>query len=624
MDNRHFSTFEFDPSVPELRRRGRPVHLQEMPLRVLEVLLEQPGQLVHRETFFSRLWPNDDSGILDDNLNTAVRKLRLALDDSAHHPQFVETVPKRGYRFISPVTGSEDTPSPHENQLFQAAKSAHGRTLPARVLLLAGLILAITVSAFYMNDSVRKAPSEAQAQTLVVLPFINAGGDPADEYFSDGLAEELMDRLSHPEGLRVVSRTSAFALKGLDIDAREIGRLLGVDALVEGSVRRDEDRLRVSVRLVDAGSGYQLWSETYERHMHDVFAIQEDISITIARALQGHLSGAVENQVLARPITDPVAYDLYLQGRFHWHRRTGEGLRMAADYFEQAVERAPDYVPGWVGLGDAYAVLGFYDYLAPADAFPRAQDSAQQALELDPDNAAALATLGYVALYYDWNLDLAESRFRQAIAANPSYSKAHQWYANLLTADGRFDEAEREMRRAQELDPLSLIANAALGWVRYHAGQHEAALTQFRLTLDLDPDFELAYLWSGWALEALDRHDEALPMLRNAVTRSDGSGISIASLARLHALRGERADAEQLLQTLIDSNAYVPSYEIAKAWLALGQTDQAMEWLHQAVEERSHSIVFLDVDPQLATLREDGDFRHLRMQIWPGTDSDAP
>ncbi|MEX2125683.1 MAG: tetratricopeptide repeat protein [Woeseia sp.] len=625
-----FSVFELDPSVPELRRQGRRVHLQGMPLRVLEMLLERPNELVRRETFFARLWPDDHSGILDDNLNTAVRKLRLALDDSAHHPRFIETVPKRGYRFVAAISAPEvialpdvetdDGPIAADPAPPKSARRTHAMVVVPLVLVAIVTIVA-TIFVPGLRDDEREdqgfAASTGGLSTLAVLPFVNASGNPADEYFSDGLTEELMDRLSRTAELSVVSRTSVFALKGAEIDAREIGRMLGVEALVEGSVRRDGDSLRISVHLVDSRDGYQLWSETYDRRMTDVFEVQEDIALSIAETLQGRLLGPAETEALAVPVTDPVAYDLYLQGRFYWHRRTGDGLRTAVEHFENAVRRAPNYAPAWVGLADAYAVLGFYDYLAPSQAFPRATETALRALELDPDNAAAEATLGYAALYYDWDLEQAEARFRRAIELDPGYSKAHQWYANLLTAAGRFDEAEQEMRRAQQLDPLSLIASAALGWVRYHAGRHEEALDQLGLTLALDPDFELAYLWSGWAREALGDYDEALRMLQEAAARSGGSGISTAALARIHALRGERAEATRLLDELQQSDAYVPSYEIAKAYFALEQPQEAREWLQRAFEQRSHSLVFLRVDPQLSAMQDDAAFLLLAARVQP-------
>ncbi len=610
-----FSVFEFDAAVPELRRNGRRVHLQEMPLRVLEMLLEHPNELVTREALFARLWPHDHSGILDDNLNTAVRKLRLALTDSAHHPRFIETVPKRGYRFLAQVDREQATnvEDPRAVAARQSSESPRGLRGGMGVKIIAPIVLAsfaiIALVLLRPGESHEPTvPSSADTNTVAVLPFVNASGTTNDEYFSDGLTEELIARLSRSGAVRVVSRTSTFAIKGKELGAQEIGRLLGAESLVEGAVRRSGEHLRINVRLINARDGYPVWSNDYERRIDDVLQVQEEIALSISNALTGGVLSAARNAAPESALADPLAYDAYLKGRFYWHRRTHDGLHAAVEHFERAVALAPDYARAWAGLADAYAVLGFYDYLAPTQAFPKAQEAAQRALALDPNNASAEGTLGYVALYYEWNLADAEARFLRSIALDPSYSKSHQWYGNLLTAAGRFEEAEREMRRAQQLEPLSLIASAALGWVFYHAGRYEEALDQYELTLALDADFELAYLWSGWALESLGRYDEANQMLQEAVARSGGNGISTASLARLQALRGERDEARRTLAQLVESTGYVPAYEIAKAWFALDDIEQANEWLQKAHEQRSHSLVFLRVDPQLSKHQQDAGF----------------
>jgi DNA-binding winged helix-turn-helix (wHTH) protein/tetratricopeptide (TPR) repeat protein len=501
-----FSVFELDPGVPELRRSGRRVHLQEMPLRVLQMVLEHPHELVPREAFFARLWPNDKTGILDDNLNTAVRKLRLALNDSAHHPRFIETVPKRGYRFIGPLIENPATP---------------GLEVPAPLAVL------------------QADPTPPIQPVVPHVPILVA--QPAKR--------RLYIFIAAPMILALVAL--GFALRNYE----------SLPPALMGQ------------RIVEGGA------------------------------------------TSATPVADTVAYDHYLKGRFHWHRRTQEGLRTAATHFEAAVAHAPMYAPAWAGLADAYAVLGFYDFLPPTEAFPKAQEAARRALELDPKNASAEATMGYVALYYQWNIAKAETRFRRAIALEPNNTKAHQWYGNLLTAAGRFEEAEREMRHAQQLEPLSMIASAARGWALYHAGRHEDALEQYRITLTLDPNFELAYLWSGWALEALGRYDDALSMLEDAAKRSGGSGICLASLARVRALRGERTQAEHILMQLQSSKDYVPAYEISKAWFALGASAAAEEWLQRAFEQRSHSLVFLRVDPQLAKHRQEPAFKRIAARV---------
>jgi tetratricopeptide (TPR) repeat protein len=351
--------------------------------------------------------------------------------------------------------------------------------------------------------------------------------------------------------------------------------------------------------------------------MNDVFEVQDDIALSVANTLVGHLLEPADADELSVSAIDPLAYDAYLKGRYLWHRRTEKGARAAVEHFERAVARAPAYAPAWTGLADAYAVLGFYDFLPPAEAFPRAREAAHRALEADPGNASAVATLGYVALYYDWDLDEAETRFLESIGRDPGDSKSHQWYGNMLAAAGRLDEAIREMRSAQQLDPLSLIASAALGWAYYHAGHHDEALAQYRLTLELDPDFELAYLWSAWAFEALGDYDAALEMCNEVVSRSGQGAASVASLARLHAVRGERDEAERLLARLTDSDAYVPAYEIAKVWFALGDEAKAQQWLQRALDDRSHSLVFLRIDPQLRAQQEDASFVLLANQVKP-------
>jgi TolB-like protein/Tfp pilus assembly protein PilF len=447
-----------------------------------------------------------------------------------------------------------------------------------------------------------------------VLPFADLSPRGDHEYFSDGITEELINSLAQVEGLRVAARTSAFAFKNRQVDVREVGEKLGVATVLEGSVRKAGNRLRITAQLINVADGYHIWSKTYEREMEDVFGIQEEISRAIVESLKGKLAGAEDMAAIEQAVVEPAAYDLYLKGRYAWHRRTEEGIRSAISHFQQAAEMVPDYARAHAGLADAYAVLGFYDYLPPREAFPKAQAAAERALELDPSLAAPHSTLGYVALYYHWDWPRAEQEFQRSIELDPSYSTAHQWYANFLTAMGRFDEAEREMRRAQELDPLSLIASAALGWVFYFAGDYERALEQCRQTLELDADYAVALLWSGKALEEMNRVDEAIERYRRAITLTNNSTIYVAALARAQAIAGERGQAEELLRQIEargQSGGYIPSYEIAKAYLALGEQEEALAWLEKAYDQRSHSMAFLKVDRDLTPLHANPRFREL-------------
>jgi TolB-like protein/DNA-binding SARP family transcriptional activator/Flp pilus assembly protein TadD len=512
---------------------------------------------------------------------------------------------------ISPVPARPSRGAPGDPEIRGADPARKPWRMVAGVL---ATVLILVAGAAYFG---RPEPAAVRGgvRDIVVLPFVDLGPAGEHDYFADGITEELIAVLSRVEGLRVVGRTSAFAFRDQALGARQIGEVLGVGAILEGSVRMFDDRLRLTARLVDVETGYQLWGETYDRRMEDVLRIQDEIGRSIAATLQRRLVQESPSPG-SIPQVDPDAYNLYLQGRFFWHRRTGADLRRAAHVLEAAVSRAPDYAQAHVGLGDAYAVLGFYDFLPPSEAFPRAREAALRALELDPSLAAAHATLGYVALYHEWDWERAEDEFRRAIRLAPSYSTAHQWYANFLTARGRFPEAESAMLRAQELDPLSLIANAALGWVHYYAGDYDRSIAQCLRTLELDSRFGLAYLWMGQALERTGRLDEGIAAIERAVELDDGSALSRAALARILALRGSPDQTRAILADLERTDtAYVPSYEIARVHEALGDTERALDWLERAFHERSHSMVFLEVDPALAALRPHPRFRSLTARV---------
>ena len=513
------------------------------------------------------------------------------------------------------VTPARSTPTPDTNIAQPVAPALPGRGArkrwlrPLPVALLLAVLLVAVLAIVRRRDEGGALPRDA---SIVVLPFADQSPTRDQEYIADGITEELMVNLANVPGMKVVGRTTAFAFKGQSPDARELGKRLNVNAILSGSVRVADDRLRVTAQLMDAESGFELWAETYDRARTDVIGIQEEIARSIVARLRGQAEPRAPN-VATSSTDDPEAYNLYLRGRYEWHKRTEQGMRAAADYFARATLRAPQYARAYAGLGDTHAVLGFYDYLPPRNAFPLAKIAAQRALQLDSTLAEAHATLGYVALYYEWQWAQAEHEFERSLELNPRYSTAHQWYANYLTAMGRFDEAVRAMRNAMDIDPLSLIANAALGWVLYYSGDYPAALRQLDQTLQLNPEFELAHLWRGLALLELERHAEALQSLTRAVELSRGSAISTAMLARACALAGEPARARELLAGLESQRAarYAPSYEIAKVYDALGEREEALDWLDRAFEERSHSIAFLLVDPQLRGMRDDPRFRRV-------------
>lgn len=500
--------------------------------------------------------------------------------------------------------GDRGTSSDDERR---ASASADWRPLVAAAVVLLGIA---AVLAFRSSDAAPPPPSATAVQALAVLPFADLSPARDHEYLSDGVAEELSTRLGRIAGLKVAARTSAFAFKGTDTDVAAIGRALHVDALVEGSVRESDGQVRVAVRLVNARDGYQMWAATWTRSGQDVLALQDEIATGVLRALRPDGLGAPPSAP-ARAV-DRQAYDHYLQGRYFWHQRSGESLLRAAAEFDRAVALAPDYAAAHSGLADAYAVLGFYDHLPPHDAFPRAKAAARRALDLDDQLAQAHASLGYVALYYDWQWPVAERELARAIELNPNYSVGHQWLANYYVARGRFDEAVAAMRRAQETDPLSLIASAALGWIHYYRRDFDAAVEQCRLTIGLSGTLEQAWLWGGQAHEAAGRPADALTMLNQAAALSKRSPIVLAALGRAHALAGEVSAARDIVAELQRGRpGYVPAYELAKLQLALGNRTEALALLERAHAERSHSLVFLAVDPQLDPLRSDPAFRAL-------------
>ncbi|MGH7446963.1 MAG: tetratricopeptide repeat protein, partial [Longimicrobiales bacterium] len=453
------------------------------------------------------------------------------------------------------------TPATVASRSSLPGASRRMRRVAATGAVIALLLLVSGIRMFWSRPSA--AVTATSLQSLSVLPFSDLSPARDQEYFSDGIAEELSTRLARLPGLKVAARTSAFAFKGTDTDVQAIGRALNVDAVLEGSVRQVEGRVRVAVRLVDARAGYQIWADTWDRSGRDVLAMQDEIASGVLRALRpGAITRAVAGSS-ARAV-DLTAYDLYLQGRYFWHQRTRDGLTRAAAAFDRAVALAPGYAEAHSGVADAYAVLGFYDHLPPREAFPRAKAAAERALQIDSQLAEAYASLGYVALYYDWDWTAAERALDRAIELNPSYSIGHQWRANYLVARGRFDEAVTAMRRAQEVDPLSLIASAALGWVHYHRRDFDAAVQQCRRTIELNPNFEQAWLWGGLAHEAAGRYAEALQMLQKAAVLSQRSATVLTALGRAHALSGDVSAARKIVEELRrEHTGYLPAYEMA-------------------------------------------------------------
>jgi len=446
-----------------------------------------------------------------------------------------------------------------------------------------------------------------------VLPFANLSPSPDNEYFADGMTDELINALAKVRGLHVVSRTSCFAFKGRAEDAREIGRRLQVRTVLEGSVRRAGPRLRVSTQLINVADGFLLWSESFDREAEDVFAIQDEIARAIGGALRLRLVRPPHETSVRPPTDDLEAYGLYLKGRHFWNRRTEQDLRLGMQYFEQALGRDPGFALAQAGLADSWALLGFYSATAPSEAFPNAKRAAHEALAREPGLAEAYPSLAYAAMYYDWDWPAAEQAFLRAIELHPGYATAHQWYANFLSVVGRAEESIVEFERALALDPLSALKHAALGWGYYFARRYERGVAECRRGIELEPSNVVAHAWLAMGLEALGRSDEAVTCSEETARLSGRSVSSLGFLGHAYAVAGRTTDARGVLGELLSiaETRYVSPYDIALTRLGIGEPGEAIAWLERGYAQRDHQMAFLKVDPRLDALRGRHDFGRL-------------
>ncbi len=627
-----FGTYEVSLQSGEVRKAGLRIRVQQQPMKLLEMLLEHPGEVVTREELRSRVWPNESFGDFDQALNIAIGKLRSALGDSAENPRFIETLPKRGYRFIAdvsvldadarpkrPESVSGDRPAPEPGHILQGAGLA---VAPKRRLWLTGQV--IVALAFVLSLSIlsvwlfrSRSPAPAGIRSLAVLPLENLSGDASQNYFADGMTDELITDLAQISALRVISRTSVMVYKGARRPLPQIARELNVDAVVEGTVLRSGDQVRITAQLIEASTDKHLWSQSYEGELRDTLALQSRVASAIADQIRINLTPREQAALKNVKVVNPEAYESYLKGRYFWNKRTADGLKAAMAYFKQAIEEDPKYAKAYSGLADTYALLGDWQYavMTPKEAFPKAKAAAIKALELDSTLGEAHNSLAFVLDAFDWDFDSAGKEFRQAIEINPGYATAHHWYAWHLSLLGRFDEAIEEMRKAENLDPLSLIIKADLAEILVIAHSYDESTRQSRKTIEMDPSFALAHNQLAEAYLQKHMYAEAVGELQKAVKLSGDSPTCLANLARAYVAHGKRSEAEKLLSDLKNRSNPSLSYssEIAVIYVALGDRDQAMDWLEKAYEERFNPSVLLR--PGFDPLRSDPRFQNLLRRI---------
>ena len=609
-----FGPFEFDPQTGELRKRGLRIKLQGQPINMLAILLEHPGEVVSREELLKQLWPADTYVDFEHSLNAAIKRLRAALGDSADSPRFVETIPRRGYRFIAPLSQPvEEVSQPPTLE----QKPARGRRSTMAVAGAFVLLAALALSVPAVRNMFRARTNSIPIRSVVVLPLADVSGNADQDCVADEITDALRQHLAGIRALRVISRTSSMHYQGSSKPLPEIARELHVDGVIAGSISRSGDRVRISIELIQGATDSHLWSSSFEGDLKGVSALQNTAAGTIADEIRAVLTPNDRAQLTRVRVYNADAYREYSKGRFLWNKRTEEDIQKAILDFQQAVEKDPTYALAWDGLADCWVSLGWYAYLSPAETFPQAKSALSKALSLDDSLAEAHTSVAFVSMYYDHDWTGAEREFRRAIDLNPNYANGHHWYAEFLSLVGRHEEAIVEAERARELDPLSSIINAWVGSRYFFAHHYDKAMDLYRGAVEMDPKFVPARLVLGQAYEQMGMPQQAIAELETAVRLSGGSAVYLASLAHAHGVAGRRAEAEKLQRDLVklSEQRFVSSYDLALASLGLGETSQALALLERAVEESSPRVAFLGVDPRFERLRSDSRFQHVKAGV---------
>ena len=662
-----FGAFHIDVSERELSLQGRPIPLPPKVFDVLFVLVENAGRIVGKDELMSQVWT--DAFVEDANLTVNISALRKVLSEDAGASPFIETLPKRGYRFVAPVSHHFDENthldeitdvwprlSPRINGLQPSANDIEatenfnvlpklartnvgsgaefskdqqtdvsdsptdGLYISRRFALLVIAVVAIVIAGYFLSrwPAVRSdtAGADSPIDSIAVLPFENGSPDANTEYLSDGITESLIIRLSQLSNLRVMSRSSSFRYKGKEQDTQKVGDDLKVRAVLTGSIKEVGDQLVVIVRLDDAQKNKQIWGEQYVRKFDDVLNVQSEIAQAVSTRLRLKLSGLDEQQLAKRYTSNAEAYQLYLKGNYKWNKHTEEDLWSAIEYFNQAIEKDPNYALAYTGLANSYGVLG-NNYLPPHIAFPKARAYAAKALEIDETLGEAHTSMAAVRLFYDWNWADAETEVKRAQALNPSDAGAYDLYSVYLEVTGHLDEARGETRRALELDPLSLMFSTNIGTDSYYARQYDESIEQLEKTITLDPHYNLAYLWLGQAFEQKKMYAEAIAAFQKGINQGERAPKLLAALGSSYALDGEQDKADKILKEMreVAKRRYISPYLFAIIYNGMGDKEQTFKWLDRAVEDRSVFMIWLKYEPRFDSLREEPRFKELLRRI---------
>lgn len=652
-----FEGFRLDAAEHLLLRDGEPVPLEPKIFETLLVLIRHEGRLVSKEELMRAVWP--DSFVEESNLTRHISVLRKALSRDDGEPTYIETVPKVGYRFVGEVRaplgeradlivqsakvsvvveeevsdeetrGESDRAARQEGEItterepgtaieWKQQSIGNLKRHKLVVLLTLATFTVAVVAAIYLFARGKVSTQQtinAPIDSIAVLPFENAAQDPNAEYLSDGITQSLINRLSLMSKLKVMSSSSVFRYKGKQKETQEVGSELNVRAVLTGGVKQIGDQLVINVSLDDAKDNHHIWGEQYVRTFSDILAVQNEIAQEVAATLRGKLTSADERQLAKRYTDNAEAYQLYLKGNYEWNKHTREDLQKGIAYYNQALEKDPNYALAYFGLAASYGVLG-NNYLPPHEAFPTSRAYAAKALAIDDTLAEAHVATGAVKLFYDWDFAGAEKEFRDAQTLDPNNAETHHLYGDCLEIMGRFDEAKAERKRALELDPLSPSQNVVAGATFYFAGQYDEAIAQLEKTINLVPHYS-PYVWLGQAYEQKKMYERAIATYQKGMAQGERHSQILAALGHAYALEGERGKALKLLDELreMSRQGHVSPYSFAVIYVGLGDKDQAFAWLEKAYQDRSSVLLWLNVEPLFAPLRDDPRFQDLLRRV---------
>lgn len=641
-----FGPYELDVSSSELSKNRRRIRIQRQPLKILALLLERPGQMVTREELRMLLWPDGLYVDFEHGLNRSVNKLRRALLDSANSPRYIETLHSLGYRFIAPVEALKNGHGdPGRSVVGTAGSKPLAETIKDRVpvaagipstvnlevlskagqrsrtvfLSIAAIVLLVATGAVVRQRLYLRPVAESSRTLLVILPFENLTGDANQDYICEGMTEELIARLGNadPDHLGVIARTTAMHYKGTSKTVKEIADELGVSYVLESSIRRVDNRVRVTTQLIKSQEQHHLWARSFDRDASDILGLQHDLSLMIAEEIPRYLG--TSKQARAEP-SSPVnsqAYLDYLKGRFFWNERSADALHRSVSYFQKAIEEDPRYARAYAGLADSYLVLGG-GYLPPHQTYQKGATAAMDALALDGELADAHTSLAYFKFIDEWDWAGADREFREAIRRDPGYATAHHWYALYLSAMNRMPEAINEINKALDIDPLSIVINSNAGAIYYQAGDAERARRQLLKTLELDPNFIPAFGYLGYIYQTTGRYEDALAEYRKAQKHSGDSLSYAGDVGRIYALTGRKPEAIALIQRLQSASkpqVGLSGFTLCLIYASLGNSDAALKWLAKSIDDREFTATELSHDLRIGALRTDPRFAQIQHEF---------